>query len=143
LKTQRINILNVFKLVIAAVIVISGCQLIDDIVSDEFTYHRIQVDSVMVPDSISASQTLTVNLWGKAGNDTCDSFSHYQASYESNDMDITVWGKQHYVYRVVCPDAQLPEENYKYNVSGIRTPVLNIHVHQPNGVIVTKSVIVY
>jgi len=143
MKNRKINILNFVKLFLASGMILSGCQLIDDLTSDEYTYHRIQIDSIYIPDSISASQTLEVNLWGKAGNDSCDSFSHYQVSYVTPELNITVWGKQHYVYRVGCPDVELPEENYKYNVSGLKPPDVNIYIHQPNGFIIGKSVTVY
>jgi hypothetical protein len=134
------NLISVFVYLTLTSIFLSGCFIFEP---DEYTYYRIRIDSMYAPDSIPSTSNLEIRFWGYIGDDSCYSFSHFQALQQQNELDVTLWSKHHYVYRQTCPSANIRIENVVFRVFGLSPPSMRIRVHQPNGDILVRDVVVY
>ncbi|MCC6865647.1 MAG: hypothetical protein IT280_05745 [Ignavibacteria bacterium] len=137
MKSKKL-IYRLFPLIaLTALYYFSSCWYLDS--TD--TLFRIQVDSISVPAYINNnSDSLPVKFWGKIGEDSCYSFSHYQASQDSAGLIIAAWGLIHTVYRQICADGDIQLNGREYKIWPLRNGVYTVSVLQPDGTILRKYI---
>ena len=101
----------------------------------------IQVDSLTFsPPQPSVGDILHVQFWGTVGHDTCYGFTHFEATRESLQVDVTAWGT--HVCGRVCGDAMIYLDGEELLVSPLYEGNLRIVVHQPGGAVLVDTVAV-
>lgn len=89
---------------------------------------------------MAVDDTLTIRMFGIIGNSGCYSFSHIDERSQPLRLDLQVWGKFTPAYVCQAVMVYLDRREYKFKTS---TPgTLYINFHQPDGSILTDSVLV-
>ena len=115
--------------VIASAMIFSSCWFLDP--ASEL--YRIKIDSFYVPNSVVSGNPVTIKLWGKIGDDTCHSFSHFQSVQDSSGLELAVWGFFNPAYRKFCPGADVQLAGKEYNVLPFRRGIFTVTIRQPDG----------
>jgi hypothetical protein len=102
------------------------------------TLFTVKVDSLQHPSSVALNDTIAVHLFGTIGGDGCHSFSHFQDTKQSLQVDLTVWGKR--TPADVCPAVMVYLDGREYTVIASQRGMLYINVHQPDGSTLVDSV---
>ncbi|HMT11524.1 MAG TPA: hypothetical protein PKA39_07870 [Ignavibacteria bacterium] len=115
---------------IGALVFLSSCWFLDP-ASELF---RIQIDSSFAPSSVTYDHdSVTLKLWGKIGDDTCHSFSHFQVYQDSSNLDLTAWGFFNPAYRKFCPEADVQLAGKEYKIWPLKRGTFAITIRQPDG----------
>lgn len=120
----------------AAAMLFSSCWFLDP--ASEL--YRIKIDSFFVPNAVVSGNPVTIKLWGKIGDDTCHSFSHFQAAQDSLGLELAVWGFFNPAYRKFCPDADVQLAGKEYIVTPYRRGTFTVTIRQPDGSVWKKFV---
>lgn len=120
----------------AAAMLFSSCWFLDP--ASEL--YRIKIDSFFVPNAVVSGNPVTIKLWGKIGDDTCHSFSHFQAAQDSLGLELAVWGFFNPAYRKFCPDADVQLAGKEYTVIPYRRGTFTVTIRQPDGSVWKKFV---
>jgi hypothetical protein len=87
---------------LVTVVALSSCSWITGSDDDEY---RIRVDSIAVPASVGASDTLRVTLYGYVGSSGCYSLDRIDALRRNHSLELTVWGRHRTGGNIVCTQA--------------------------------------
>jgi hypothetical protein len=135
-------------LIISAVILLaglltwsSGCKK-DDGPDPDFL---IQIDSIVMPDTISLFDTLSVKFYGEIGPDGCYKFDRFEpvdrdGSEPDNSMKFKVWGKHE--DNGNCSQQIVYLDGAEIRITGIAKGNFNVFVIQPDGTIMVGLVYV-
>lgn len=115
--------------VIAAAMIFSSCWFLDP--ASEI--YRIKIDSFFVPNSVVSGDPVTIKLWGKIGDDTCHSFSHFQSVQDSSGLELAAWGFYNPAYRKGCPGADVQLGGKEYSVTPYKRGTFTVTIRQPDG----------
>jgi len=129
---------------ILTAIIIASCTLIgpdrETIINDEF---RIAVESARFSGSIyTYRDTVVLLFFGTVGSDSCFKFSHFQSYYESNNLELALWGKKE-SSSGNCATGNVDLSGQSYRVYPVQTGYLNVTVRQPDGSILTTRIRIY
>jgi hypothetical protein len=119
----------------------SGCKK-DDGPDPDFL---IQIDSIVMPDTIGLSDTLSVKFYGEIGPDGCYKFERFEQidldqSEPANSMKFKVWGKHEDTGN--CNQQIVYLDGAEIRISGIAKGNFNVFVIQPDGTIMVGLVYV-
>jgi hypothetical protein len=136
LRNKIISRIFPFSAIIAA-LYFSSCWFLDP--ASEL--YRIQIDSISVPSAVVYnSDTVILKLWGKIGDDTCHSFSHFQAVQDSSSLEIAAWGFFNPAYRKVCPGADVQLAGKEFRIWPLRRGTFTVTIRQPDGTVFKKFI---
>jgi len=86
---------------IFAVLAVGACGILDS--DPEYREYKILADSIQVPASATASESLPIRVFAELGNG-CHSFSHFQAEKTESRVDLVAWGRQDIRKGIACDD---------------------------------------
>lgn len=134
---SKIKIKLLLLAAISAGFYFSSCLFFDP--SSEL--YRIHIDSISVPATVIYNvDTVAVKLWGKIGDDTCHSFSHYQAIQDSSQLELAVWGFFNPAYRKGCPSADVQLAGREYRIWPLKRGIFTVTIRQPDGTVFKKFI---
>jgi hypothetical protein len=125
-------------------IIIASCTLIgpdkSTIVNDEF---RIIVDSARFSSGIyTFRDTVVIQFYGKIGSDSCFKFSHFQEHFESNSLELALWGKKD-ASSGNCNSGNVDLSGQQYRLYPVQTGFLNVTIRQPDGSTILTGIRIY
>ncbi|RLD42438.1 MAG: hypothetical protein DRI89_07285 [Bacteroidetes bacterium] len=105
----------------------------------------IQIDSIVMPDTIHVTDTLLVKFYGVIGPDGCYKFDRFEnAALEGNDpansMKFKIWGKHEDTGN--CNQQIVYLDGAEVGINGFIKGIFNVLVVQPDGTIMVSSVYV-
>ena len=124
-------------LLAAALTALSSCSKTTE---PMVSYFVVQVDSISVPDSISRSDTLQIKLYGAIGSNGNYSFDRYEATRDSFNLHLTVWGK--YVDNDVAAMVMVLLDGAEYPVYPVYPNKFKIFIRQPDSSVLSDSVVI-
>jgi hypothetical protein len=117
------------------------CWSCDDSDCEPETY-RIQIDSLAFrPAQPAAGDTVYVLFWGLVGTSTCYSFTHFAATRDSFQLDVTAWGE--HSCDSPCGFTMIYLEAEELSVFPVFAGDLRVVVHQPDGGVLVDTVTVH
>jgi hypothetical protein len=120
-----------------SVFLLFSCSVIPDENSELFI---VKVDSMQVPSIVEKDDTLRMRCHGTVGTNGGYSFAHFEDELESLKLELTVWGK--YIPARAHTDVMVYLEGEEYHLVVTRRGQLEIRVHQPDGSVVKRTVLV-
>jgi hypothetical protein len=120
-----------------AVLVVASCSTETETGLGQFL---VKVDSMSHPSFAATSDTITIRVFGTIGPDGCHSFSHFEDTRQPLRLDLTVWGQV--IAATACPSVMVYLNGKVYKLVATQQGWLSINIHQPDGSIVTDSIIV-
>ena len=115
----------------------AGC---DKGVQNPSTQFIVRVDSIAHTSFAALNDTIAIRFFGTIGPDGCFSFSHFETTNESLQLDITVWGDHQEA--TVCPAVMVYLDGKEYRFVAGQMGWFKINVHQPDAAIMRDSIIV-
>ena len=113
------------------------CSVIPDENSELFI---VKVDSIQVPSIIEKDDTLRIRCYGTIGTNGGYSFAYFEDELEPLELELTVWGKYNPVR--AHTDVMVYLEGREYRLVVTRRGQLEIRVHQPDGSVLKRTVLV-
>jgi hypothetical protein len=120
-----------------AVITVAGCATEPNKGNAQFI---VKVDSMTHPSFAVTADTITIRLFGTIGPDGCHLFSHFEERRQPLRLDLTVWGQVSSA--TVCPAMMVYLNGMEHKLVATQQGWLSINIHQPDGGILTDSIIV-
>ncbi len=90
-------------LVLALCFVFSSCENDDNTVINVETF-LIEVDNFIISDVTETTVPIAIDFYGIVGTDGCHRFSHFETSFEGNDIFIKCFGMRRIDPDIVCTD---------------------------------------
>lgn len=118
---------------------ISSCDTVENNKPDVKYFHA-RVDSLLIPDSVGATDTIYVRLKGYLGENTCYYFSHFEISEIERGTTIKVWGR--HVLNTPCIEIFIGFDEI-HKIYNLRTGYFLIKVLNPDNQNIIDSVWVY
>ena len=103
------------------------------------TYFQAKVDSLVLPDTVSVTDTLIAHLRGRLGPSACYSFYGFEDSTLENKVTIKVIGKQVYVGCIATPMGF----DVDYKLFGLKKGYLFLEILNPDSLNIKDSVLIY
>ena len=113
-----------FLLIIMASMVLVNCK------KNKETQFIIQVDSIVVADTITVGEELVIAFYGLIGNNGCYSFSHVEDNSEGNVLAFTLYGKNSGADE--CPQVIVKLDGATITVTNLLQGAYTIEITQPN-----------
>jgi hypothetical protein len=104
------------------------------------TLYKVTVDSVQIPASASVGDTVSVRFFGTIAADGCSSFSRFEDSISSQSVDLIVWAKRE--ASAVCPAVMVYLDGRIYRFIPEEASQVTITVHQPDGSVLQRTLLV-
>jgi hypothetical protein len=101
----------------------------------------IQVDSIHVPEKITANTPFYIEFYGVVGYDGCHSFDNFNLTYKNNDISVQTWGKYDNKAET-CPDVIVFLNGQKLNITIPFPGVYRLLIVEPYGYDLVKQIIV-
>lgn len=101
----------------------------------------IRVDSIVAPNVLAASESLTARFYGKIGPDGCWSLAEVDRQATSATLDVTFHGEHDARSGHECTDAPVALNHVEVVAPPLATP-FTITVHQPDGSLLRRVVTV-
>ncbi len=124
-------------LAFSLLLALSACSLLGSDNDPEIHYFVAQVNSISVPASIRASDTLTVFLYGWLGNSGCYGFERFEAEREPSRLELAVIGSV--VDAEICTTVMVPVPP-KYDVVPPLEGPFELVIRQPGGSTLERTV---
>ncbi|MCK4700212.1 MAG: hypothetical protein KAT38_07750 [Bacteroidales bacterium] len=121
--------------ILGYMILFTSCVKFDD--PEEHTYFLVEVDSIILPDTITITDTLHISFYGTIGTNNCYSFSHFYPQTDEDTINIEVWGKL--APGENCDSGLVYLEGEQLNIVNFDEGTFFVHVYQPNGGLLTDS----
>lgn len=115
----------------------SACSLLWTDGEPDAHYFTARVDSVSVPSTVRATDTLTVSLHGWIGSNGCFSFERFEAERSPAQLKLSVIGSV--VDAQACPAVMVPIPS-EYKVAPPLEGPFSIVVRQPDGSTLERTV---
>ena len=139
---MKLNMLH--SSIIALAVLLTGCSTEPDNSSQLFRnspqLFRVKVDSIQHATSVALNDTVTLRMYGVIGGDGCHSFSHFKENKQSLRLDIEVWGTRSPAR--ICSAVMVYLNGKQYKFIAYQRGKLYINIHQPDGSVLTDSVLV-
>ena len=128
-------------LVITGLVWSTGCKKDDDTGSD----FLIQIDSIVLPDTIQFGDTLHVKFYGMVGPDGCYKFDHFEqvppvTGDLENSMKFKVWGRHEDTGN--CNQQIVYLNGAEITINGLSKGPFFVFVIQPDGMVMSGVVYV-
>jgi hypothetical protein len=68
--------------------------------------HRVQVDTIIVPDTLAPGQSLRLRVKGSLGPTSCDTFDHMERYRSETGVTLVLWARRQYVKN--CASGSVP-----------------------------------
>lgn len=104
----------------------------------EYSYFKVKVDSIQVPQDPVVGETINFKLFGTVGGDGCHSFAYFKEDVSDNDSQLVVWGKRK--NETACPAVMVYLRGKQYPVIAKITGYFKIEISQPDGTTLKDSV---
>ena len=124
--------------ILGYMILFTSCVKFDD--PEEHTYFLVEVDSIILPDTITITDTLHISFYGTVGTNKCYSFSHFYPQTDEDTINIEVWGKL--APGENCDSGLVYLEGEQLNIVNFNEGTYFVHVYQPNEGLLTDSLTV-
>ncbi len=133
---KKFNFPVFFILSLLLIVFVTSCSDTDD-----YKYFLVPVESISVPEEVSADETFEVRLSGTIGHDGCSSFDRFITEKQDTVLLVEAWGKLK-ANTYICPDVEveLVREKLKYSLEEPGTYVLK--VRQPDGTFLDREFMV-
>lgn len=102
---------------------------------------KIQIDSIKVADTVSLSDSVSIKFYGTVGPDGCHIFKMFDVIKGANETNITVWGEKPN-YDTICPAVMVYLNGKELKLKFTQTGNHTVKIHQPNGAVLSKNVLV-
>jgi hypothetical protein len=89
-------LINSFKISVTTAILILAFSLFISCEKDyepNYKSFLIKVDSIQIPENITAKEPFEISFYGTIGYNGCYQFSDFKIEKESNEITIEAWGK--------------------------------------------------
>jgi hypothetical protein len=129
---------TIYCLLLFLFIAASGCDMFTDYGP---SYFKIQVDSIIAPNSLNSSDTLVIQFRGTVGTNACMHFWDIENTLGNNKLDVTLWGYEENIYRnQSCVPETVMLEDVIYRTANLSHGTFTITVHQKDGSTLVKTV---
>lgn len=122
-------------------IIFNYCSTEPDQDDSRYTSFKIKVDKVLIPDTISSSDTLTVKFWGLVGTNGCHEFKEFETRLIGSDLHITLWGARPN-FETGCPDVMVYLDGSEYKTTFQQSGNYRIIIHQPDNSLLIESLVI-
>ncbi len=101
----------------------------------------IRVDSVRVPQSVRATDTITAKVWAFVGNNGCYSFDRFSTTRATDHEDVSAEGVHTVGVGVNCTDALVYMRGEPLTITPpFQSSPFRLLVHQPDGTTLNYAV---
>jgi len=129
--------LSLLLLVLIIIITLGSC--IED--PPALDNYLIQVDSIHLPDNITADNPFFIEFYGIVGFDGCHSFENFNLTYKNNDIYIETWG--FFDNKAgTCPDVVVMLNGQKLNITIPFPGTYTLFIVEPYGYDLVKQIVV-
>ena len=119
-------------------VVALACTQSEDNDWDIWNY-AIRVDSMTVQDIATTADTLQVQFFGWAGNNTCEGFLRFDAERSQHNIGLMLWGRHKSRKHGDCGQMMIPLQS-TYEIPNPPSGEFRINVHQPDSSVLTRTV---
>lgn len=109
--------------------------------NEKYVEFIVKVDSLHHPNNVAIYDTITLELFGTIGGDGCFRFSHFYYNETALELNLTVIGIRPN-FETVCPAVMVYLNGLKFETIAEQKGAYQINIHQPNGDILTDSIVV-
>ncbi len=105
----------------------------------DYRLFMIQVDSIQVPNTLTANSPFDINFFGTIAGDGCHSFSNFNVQLDNNNLLIEAWGKVD-AKAIVCPTVMVYLTGHKVTYTIQTSGIYNIKIKQPDNPYLEKQI---
>jgi len=121
---------------IISIISFSNCN------KETVTKFLIEVDSIVLADTIILPDPLIIKLYGTIGNNACYEFSNLEIDYSDTTIFIEVWGKKTESKDLDCPEIIQLLDGATVEISFVTAATYVIEVKLPDNRKLIEQVVV-
>jgi hypothetical protein len=99
----------------------------------------IKVDSIHIPDTLTANSPFDIDFFGTIGVDGCHSFSDFNIQQDNTDLLIEVWGKLD-LKAAACPTVMVYLTGQTITCTFPDAGNYNIKIKQPDNTFLVKPI---
>lgn len=109
---------------------------------EQYRDYLVKVDKIRHPDTVSVNDTIRIKLDGFIGNNGCHHFSRFEADTRPLQLDLKVWARAESSKEMACAEVMVYLYGREYAAPAKERGTFRIIIHQPDGSILSDSVIV-
>jgi hypothetical protein len=121
-----------------AITAFSGCTESFETVDTPDVSFTLRVDSIQVPATACADESLSVRVWAKIGPNDCYRFVGFEHHFGDSGLEITAWGARSFNSR--CGGGAIFLEGKELRTMPVSSGTLRVRVHQPDSSLLTSTV---
>ena len=99
----------------------------------EYSFYRIAVDSIQVPENIRAGEPFEIRFYGVVGTDGCHQFSRFDTKMNAAMLSVELWGRRATGEIIFCPDVMVYLEGRTLELTVDQPGEYILEVRQPDG----------
>jgi len=119
-----------FMAFVMAVLSLTSCESEK---GPEYSFYRISVDSIQVPENVQAGDSFEIRFYGLVGTDGCHQFSRFDTEMNSAMLSVELWGRRTTGENIACPHVMVYLEGRALELTVDQPGEYMLEVRQPDG----------
>jgi hypothetical protein len=123
---------------VSVILAFSGCTESFEAVEMPNMPFTLRIDSVQVPATTCADESLSIRIWATVGPNDCYRFARFEHHFSDSGLEITAWGER--TFHSDCGGGAISLQGKELKTMPISAGTLRVRVHQPDSSLLISTV---